>query len=403
MTRPSLIRTVDCDSTPRVLHIINALGRGGAEVLLTQGLAVADRRRFEYSFGHFLSHPQDIAEDLRSQGATVHCFGAANHAGGLLSVRRLARLLSDQHIDVVHAHLTMAGVVARLAGRLARVPVVYTEHAPIESYHPLARRLSLMTWQWQHQVIAISDDVATSIRQHAGERVPVTTVWNGVNTSAFTPSCCCSIEVRSALEVPLESPVVGTVASFRDTPQKRLDLWLNAAKLIHAAEPTTHFLLVGDGPLRGKLEHQARTLGIAGAVRFVGRQSDVRPFLAAMDVFLMSSAYEGFGIAPVEAMAMETTVVATDVEGVRNVVSPGVTGLLGAFDHNVAATLAGLVVRLIRDPELRRQLAVAGRRSAVEKFSIHRMQRELEGIYERVITEHRSDRIPSSRTPRLKV
>src|SRR5690606_28012535 len=102
-----------------------------------------------------------------------------------------------------------------------------------------------------------------------------------------------------------------------------------------------------------------------------------------------------FGLAPVEAMAMEVAVVATDVEGVRNVVTAGETGMLGAFDEHVADTLTDLVVGLIRAPERRKALASAGRREAVARFSIERMQRELEAIYEQVIAEYDRRRAPS--------
>ena len=262
-----------------------------------------------------LDAPDDVADDLRAQGARVGCFHLDSNMQMLLGARRIARYLREQHIDLVHAHLPVAGVVARLAGRWAGVPVVYTEHCPIESYHPLVRRLGLLTWKWQERVIAISDDVADSIRMHAGDSVPVQMVWNRVNTVRLSPVHDDGCEVRSVIGIPAEVPVIGTVAVFRDTPQKRLDVWLQAAQKIREAVPEAHFLLVGDGSLRDRLQAQAGALGLSGAVHFAGRQSNVRPYLAAMDVFLMSSAYEGFGLAPVEAMAMEVAVVATDVEG----------------------------------------------------------------------------------------
>lgn len=370
---------------PRVLHLIKALGRGGAEVLLTEGLAVADRNQFLYSYAYLQSQPDDVAADLRVQRARVHCFHIDGNLQMLIGARRIARYLQEQDIDIVHAHLPVAGVVARLAGRLAEVPVVYTEHCPIESYHPLVRGLGLLTWRWQERVVAISEDVADSIRANAGEAVPVQTVWNGVNTKRFSSDQEDGRAVRSALGIPSEAPVIGTVAVFRDTPQKRLDVWLEVAQKVRAEVPGAQFILVGDGSLRGRLEGQAEILGLGDVAHFVGRQSDVRPYLAAMDVFLMSSAYEGFGLAPVEAMAMEVAVVATDVEGVRNVVTSGETGLLAAFDERVADTLSERTIGLIRDPERRRALASAGRRDAVARFSIVRMQRELEAIYEQAL------------------
>ena len=369
----------------KVLHIIKALGRGGAEVLLAEGLGAADRDRFAYSYGYLQTLPDDVAEDLRRQGAQVHCFRLDGKLKMMLGARRIAEYLREQNIELVHAHLPIAGAIARLAGRLASVPVIYTEHSLIERYHPVARRLNLLTWPWQEQVIAISDDVAASIQRHAGRRIPVRTIWNGVNTSTFAPCRFGKKDVRGRFGIPADSPLVGTVAVLRDTPAKRLDVWLEGARAIHAAEPETHFLLVGDGPVRSELEARAREFGLANVVHFAGRQSDVRPFLAAMDIFLMSSAYEGFGIALVEAMAMEVAVVATNVAGVRNIVTSGETGLLAEFDEDVARVLGELCLELIRNPGRRKHLAIAGRGAAVEKFSIQRMQWELEALYEHVL------------------
>ena len=370
----------------RVFHLIKSLGRGGAEVLLVEGLAVADRKRFTYGYGYFQQRKTTVVPALEAQGADVVCFGSPDAARVLLSARRVARHLRAWRADVVHAHLPLAGVVARVAGRMARVPVVYTEHNLVESHHPATRALSRLTWGWQARAIAISDDVARSVRDAAGEHTPLETVVNGVNTRTFDPAHGVAGDVRSRWSIPDDAPVVGTVAVF--SLQKRLDVWLDAARRIHDAAPQTHFLLVGDGPLRADLEAQARALGLADAVRFVGAQTAVPPFLAAMDVFLMSSQYEGFGLAPVEAMSMETPVVATGVTGVRDIVEHGAFGYLADPAGPVADTLAGHVLTLLGDGALRRRMGVAARAAVAERYSIRRMQRELEAIYEQVVAEH---------------
>src|SRR5690606_4910871 len=94
---------------------------------------------------------------------------------------------------------------------------------------PIVRRLNLLTWQLQELAIAISEDVANGIRDFAGTAVPIQTVWNGVNTVEFTPSNPRGTSVRSQHGIPGDASVVGTVAVFRDSPQKRLDLWLESA------------------------------------------------------------------------------------------------------------------------------------------------------------------------------
>ena len=215
--------------------------------------------------------------------------------------------------------------------------------------------------------------------------MPVRTIWNGVNTDRFAPDIIERADARRRIGIPEDALVVGTVAVLRPSPAKRLDIWLDAARIVREREPRAEFVIVGDGSQREQLEARAKALGLADAVRFVGKQEDVRPYLAALDVFLMSSAYEGFGIALVEAMAMGVPVVATNVEGVRNIVTSGESGLLCAFDEHVAENLADRTLRLLADPALRTNLAAAGREVAVERFSIGRMQAELEAIYGEVV------------------
>jgi len=154
---------------------------------------------------------------------------------------------------------------------------------------------------------------------------------------------------------------------------------------VMARNPAVHGLLVGYGSLESQLKQQAHATGFGQRFHFVGQQSDVRPYLRQMDIFLMSSAYEGFGIAPVEAMAMRVPVVATEVSGVREVVRNGHTGILVPFDHDVVAGLARALVTLIENESLRNTLAHQARRHVQERLGLVSMQRRLEEIYASVL------------------
>ena len=369
----------------RIFHLIKSLGRGGAEVLLAEGLAVADRDRFAYGYGYFLPWKDTVVPALKTQGADVVCFDAKDNARILLAARRVAKHLATWSADVVHAHLPVAGIVARLAGRLAGVPIVYTEHNLMERYHPLTRGLNLATWGLQAQAIAVSGDVEDSIRRHAGDRVPVRTVLNGVNVRIYDPANHAGTAVRAEWGIPAEAPLVGTVAVFRT--QKRLDHWLEVARRVHEAVPEAHFLLVGDGPLRGEIEAGIRTHGLGEAVHLAGLQEETRPYFAAFDAYLMTSQFEGLPIALLEAMAMAVSPVVTSVGGMPELVADGVNGYLQPFGD--LGGLAERVVRVLKDAEHRRAIGTAARQTVVEGFSMERMQGELEGVYERVIAEHR--------------
>lgn len=367
---------------PRVFHLIKGLGRGGAECLLPQTIRWGERYR--YSVGYFLPSKDALVAELDSLGVPVTCFEARSNTALLLRVGAVARWLHRGRADLLHIHLPLAGVVGRLAARQRGVPVVYTEHNLQDRYHPWTRLANQWTWNLQRQVVAVSREVADSIESHLGTAVPVQVVHNGIEVGPLPRPSRMGSPVRHALAIPDDAPVVGTVAVFRD--QKRLDLWLEAAARLHgdpAPEHPAHFLLVGDGPLRASLEDRVRNLGLGGRVHLPGLQEDVRPYLAAMDVFLMSSRYEGLPLALLEAQAAGLPVVATAVGGVPEVIRDGRTGILVPFGE-VGALVAALE-RLLGDPGFRRAMGDRGRRRVESEFSVHRMVRELEAIYDHVL------------------
>lgn len=359
-----------------IAHLINGLGRGGAEKLLPD-LIRHGAEKSRYAVGYFLPWKDALAPELAELGASVTCFDAGSRGALLLRVRRVAAWLRRERADILHAHLPLAGVVGRLAGRWAGVPVVYTEHNLQERYHPWTRRLNAWTWRLQERVIAVSGEVAHSIDRHLAQRVPVDVVQNGIAVERFSRYPVDRPRIRQTLGLPPEAQVVGTVAVFRS--QKRLDHWLQTAALVRARHPEAHFLLVGDGPLRADLESTARRLELTDSVVWPGLCQDVRPYLAAMDVYLMSSAFEGLPLALLEAMAMELPVVATSVGGIPEVVVEEETGHL--TPPGQPARLAAAVARLLEDPPRGRRLGEAGRRRVEERFSIERMAREVEAIY----------------------
>ncbi len=361
----------------RVLQLIKSFGRGGAEMLLAEGARLRDRDRFDYSYGYFLPWKDAMVATLTDQGLPVTCFGGANNLRILLSASKLANHLREHRIDVLHCHLPIAGAVGRIAGRLADVPVVYTEHNKQERYHPVTRRLNRLTWKMQAGAIAVSDDVASSVSAHIRSNVPLRVVLNGVDVDRFEPSRFDAHSVRLQFDILPDSPVIGTVAVFRS--QKRLEDWLDAASLLHQRVPEARFILVGDGPLLDMVTESIVRLGLESVVHLAGLQEDVRPFLAAMDIYMMSSIFEGLPVALLEAMAMECVPVCTAVGGIPELVTHGVNGLLAQPKH--PADLADLLAGLVDDPTRRALMATEARLTVEERFSMRRMVSELESIY----------------------
>jgi glycosyltransferase involved in cell wall biosynthesis len=362
----------------RVCHLIKGLGRGGAESLLPL-LARHRGPGVEYSVGYFVPRKDALVAELAALGLPVRCFAAATPAAMMARVRAVAAWLRSERADLLHCHLPLAAVVGRLAARLERVPVVYTEHNVLERYHPWTRWANELTWRLQRQVVAVSEEVARSARRNAGSAVPVRVVLNGIDVEGLQVEPGEAEVVRAELGIPREAPVVATVAVFR--AQKRLDHWLAAAERVARARPEARFLLVGDGALRGTIEAQAGRLQCARSVHFTGLRQRVAPYLAASDVFFSSSDFEGLPLAVLEAMALARPIVATAVGGVPEVVTGECGSLVSPGDVD---GMAAALESVLADPARARRMGEAGRQRVSELFGIGRMARQIEALYQEV-------------------
>jgi glycosyltransferase involved in cell wall biosynthesis len=370
----------------RIFHLIKSLGRGGAEILLEDGLRYSDRTHFTYGYGYFVPGKDALVSSLTAQGADVVCFSCRSPASMFLSVRRVARLLKQSNVDLLHCHLPLGGIIGRLAARIAGIPVIYTEHNVWERYHPVTRRVNLLTWKWQDAVIAVSQAIQRSIQAHVGNHVPVKVIHNGIDVDSFRFSPEARARVRAEIGIHPNAPVVGTVAVFRR--QKRLDDWLRAAKIIKTRFPDTHFILVGDGPMKRELESRCASLGMTNSVHFIGYQTEVSRFLCPMDVFMNSSIFEGLPLAIAEAAAAGLPVVATAVGGVPEIVLNEQTGYLVPARQPEA--LAERVGRILSNPDLGKEFGRKGCQFVEKNFSIQRMIREMEELYTEVLTSNRT-------------
>jgi L-malate glycosyltransferase len=366
----------------RVFHLIKSLGRGGAEMLLVDGPPHSDPNRFEYRFGYFLPWKNAVVPQIAANFGDVTCFEARNSGAILARTLDVARCLKRWNADLLHCHLPLASIVGRMAGALAGVPVITTEHNLCERYHPVTRAASLALWRMNRHVIAVSHEVAASIRHNAGTRIPVRVVQNGVPLKRFCREDYDVARIRAALGVAVDAPLVGTVAVFR--AQKRLDSWLDVANRVRQSHPNARFVIVGDGPLRKEIEAQIRRLALTSVVKLTGLLEDVRPLLAAMDAFLMSSDFEGLPIALLEAMAMKVVPIATAVGGVPEVLVPESGGTAVAKGDIDALTRAveGVIDLPVHE---RQRRGAAARNRIAEAFSAERMMREIEHVYEEVL------------------
>ena len=288
---------------------------------------------------------------------------------GVRSVVALHRLARATGARLLHANGSRVMAYAGLAGRCAGLPVIW--HVRIADRDPFLDRLLAAL---ARAIIVNSQAVA---RRFDWTPQKVRCIPNGVDLARVTPQPA-SPALRASLGLPEDAPVVASVGRF--VAFKGYGHLLEAARLVRQAAPAAHWLLVGDGELRGELESHCRRLGLEPRVRFTGWREDVPDLLALCDVFVLPSLGEHFGRVLIEAMAMARAVVATDAGGVPEIVVHGETGLLVPPAQPKA--LAEAVLSLLEDPSRAARLGEAGRRRAETSFSLARHVGAVEALYE---------------------
>lgn len=361
----------------KILHIIKSLGRGGAEMLLPETLKLHDTDRYEFHYIYFLPWKNQMVEALEKAGGKVTCFEAKNNIQLLWQYKKVIAYCREHEIELIHAHLPWAGFVARLVHQKTGIPTLYTEHNLQERYHVLTRRINKFSFNSQTVALGVSQDVTDSIRTHINPDIPVRTLLNGINTDSFVREG--DDQVRKSLGIPRDAVVIGTIAVFRF--QKRLVEWLEAFKKIENQHSNVYGIIVGAGPLEDEIKQAHQRLGLEKKVFFPGLQTNVKPYQEAMDIFMMSSSFEGLPLALLEAMSMNCAVVATRAGGIKEVIRHNRDGLTCEVDQ--WEELAELCGDLISDPDAMERLKAAARERVVDSFSLSNMVASLEDQYHR--------------------
>lgn len=351
-------------------------------MLLPETLKLHDQTLFEFHYVYFLPWKNQMVDALLAHGGQVVCMKASNNVELITKVPAITAYVRRHDIQLIHAHLPWAGILARLVGKFSKIPIIYTEHNKQERYHVATRTMNIATLNWLSCIVSVSDDVERSIRKYK----PVLTarlekILNGVNTRHFIPGQFDGKNIRKALRIPDDAPVIGTIAVFRF--QKRLDVWIDLAQMILAKIPDAHFVLVGDGPLKSQLIRKVEELPLRDRIHFAGLQTEIRPYLAAFDVYMMTSVFEGLPVALLEAMASGCAVVSTNAGGIKEVIRHKIDGLLCEVDE--PERIVELVIALIADKENRRELAYQARNRIVSMFSMENMVSKLEKLYKELI------------------
>lgn len=359
----------------KVLQLIPTLDRSGAEkqmVLLAKGLP---RDRFQVEVAA-LTRLGPLAGELEAAGIPVSLLGK-RHKLDPFVLGRLVRFLKAGSFDVLQTWIYAADTYGRVAARLAKVPVVVTSEMAVDLWKSKTElRVDRALARWTDRVVGNSDAVVRFYREAGIPAAKLAMIPSGIVPEP--PPAVDGAEVRRSLGLEPGTPLVLFVG--RLAAQKAVEDLLAAADLLHHIRPQVRYLIVGDGPLRGRLEEQTRGLHLGGVVHFLGHREDVPRLMAACDLLVLPSLYEGLPNVVLEAMVAGKPVVATDAPGTTEVVVDGETGLL--VPRRRPARLAQALRSVLDDRTLAQSLGEAGRRRAGSAFAADPMIDRFARLYE---------------------
>ncbi len=308
----------------------------------------------------------------------------------LTTAVKMARLVEDQRLDILHSHYAVPHAVSAMLARqlapLSRVKLVTTLHGTditLVGSNPSLAPVVCLGLSQSDAVVAVSHWLAEETRQRFGLCTTCQVIHNFVDTEVFRPQenpCCCA---RECLAKPGEKIVVH-VSNFR--PVKRVGDVIRVFSRIVRETPAV-LLMVGDGPEYDGAVQLAQELGIAQQVRFLGLQDDVRTLLGFADLFLFPSEYESFGLAVLEAMACGVPVVCSNGGGLPEVMVDGETGYLCGVGQ--VEEMAARAIEILKDSARAHALGAAGRARAIQNFSPKQAIAAHETLYQSLMAGER--------------
>ena len=370
----------------RILETIRQGQIGGGESHLLSLVENLDRNRFEPVVLSFTDGP--MVDRLKQMGITTEVI-YTEKPFDISKWKKVKQFIQSQQIQLVHAHGTRANSNVFWATRKLKLPLVYTIHG--WSFHDdqpaLLRKIRVMGEQLLTNRSNVNISVSASNQQTGKRYFPKfnsTVVNNGIDQRRFDPTRSFS-NIRQELGIADNAVLVLFVARFihQKQPLKLIEAFAKA--LPH--HPQLQLLMVGDGDQKPAALQLVQELGIADKVIFQPFRQDVPDVLAAADIFVLPSLWEGLPIGLLEAMAMGKAIIGTQVDGTSEVIRHQHNGLLIATDA-LETNLAAALGTMAEDVQLRAKLGAAAQATISTTYSASNMTREIEGIYLKLLTQH---------------
>ncbi len=379
----------------KLIHIITRLDKGGSAENTFLTLKGLDKSRYEVSLiaGPVEDPSQDRRKQIEESGVSYIQVPQLRRNINLFydfpALLKIRRLLKKEKPDIVHTHTSKAGLLGRLAARLAGIPsIIHTPHGHVffGYFDALKTRMFILLEKLASRItdkiIALTPrEKADYLRYKVAEEDKLVIIPSGIELYKCQPI---PQEERSKLKkklgIPEHSAVVGTAG--RLVPVKGPGFLIQAVGQVISEHPDTYLVFAGDGPLRKNLEKDAVDMGLAKNIIFTGWRDDMARILSVFDIFCLPSLNEGMGRVLVEAMALGKPVVASDVGGIPDLIIPGKNGFL--VPPRNPGELAQQILFLIKNREEREKLGRAGKKMA-STYSDEIMVKKIAELYEKVL------------------
>jgi len=374
----------------RICHIITLLELGGAQQNTLYTALHLDRRRFQVSLvagpGGLLDAEAKAIPFLETHWIP-ELVREVNPVRDFLALLKLTSLLRRLQPDLVHTHSSKAGILGRWAAHLAGVGVVvHTVHGfGFHSRMPSLKRdwfrtLENWTAPLTTRFLAVSQaNLQCAVKSGIFPAGRASLMRSGVELAAYRNGAKAG-SLRADLGIAPHAPVVGMVACLK--PQKAPLDFVKVAEAVSHLVPQAHFLLVGDGELRGAVEEEVARRSLAGRFHLLGWRRDIPSLFKNLDLLALTSLWEGLPRVVPEAMAASLPVVATRVDGTPEAVVEGETGFL--VEPGDVQAMAEKIAWLLQHPEAARSMGRKGS-GRVEEFDIDLMVRRQEALYEELL------------------
>ena len=385
----------------KVVHIITRLILGGAQentLLTVEGLQNLPNYQVFLISGPALGPEGELIKRARAHQVNLIIIPELRRnihpLRDLISFIKLYRWLRRLKPAIVHTHSSKAGIIGRLAAHLSGIKVIiHTIHGlPFHPYQSgLANwfyiTLERLAAHWSTHLISVADAMTRqALKAGVGKRTQFTTIRSGLEIKRFLAAKS-GTEIRRLYNITDLEKVIGVVS--RLAPLKGYEYLIEITPTIIREFPQTRFLFVGDGILRDKLRTEALRLGVLDHIIFTGLVEPERipEFINAMDILVHPSLREGLARTLPEALALKKPVISFDIDGAREVVIDGETGLL--VPPAEVNKLAEAILTFLREPERAKQMAENGYQIVSAQFPAGKMVKDIDSLYQKLLATNR--------------